>query len=145
MARATQPTRRVRDRAVLAPGAIVALLLGTLACRDTSKDADPRATRCRFQPLQSIAGETFSSEPECARASAAFVDRFRERRVAPVALVVAAAREYPVVFVGDNHPVAEPKEIVVEAIAAIATGSGLDAVVLELASRLQGVVDDYLA
>ncbi len=67
-----------------------------------------------------------------------------ERRVAPSALLATLARSHRLVMLADIHTSAATKRVAAEAIAALARSSGLDAVVLEVASDLQPVIDQYL-
>lgn len=62
----------------------------------------------------------------------------------PVSLISAVAQAHRLVLLGDLPGAAEPKRIAADAIESLANGPGLDAVVLEVGSDLQGVIDRYL-
>lgn len=62
----------------------------------------------------------------------------------PVSLIAAVAQGHRLMLLGDLPGAAEPKRIAAEAIESLAKGPGLDAVVLEVSSDLQGVIDRYL-
>jgi hypothetical protein len=63
----------------------------------------------------------------------------------PVEVVEAAGRVARVVLLSDIRGQAGPKRLAAEAIRALAQGPGLDAVVLEVPSDEQGVIDTYLS
>lgn len=67
-----------------------------------------------------------------------------EAGVDPVALIAEQARAHRLVLLGDVDGAAAPKALAAEVIEALALGPGLDAVVLEVPSDLQPVIDRYL-
>jgi hypothetical protein len=69
----------------------------------------------------------------------------RDAGADPVALIEAAAGTRRMVVLADIVPAPEPKRLAASVIAALAAGPGLDAVVVEVGSDLQGVLDQYLA
>lgn len=64
---------------------------------------------------------------------------------APVAFVQAAIARHQLVFLGDVHPLAEPKEIVRQVIARQGAGAAIDLLALEVAADQQPAIDRYLA
>jgi hypothetical protein len=72
------------------------------------------------------------------------VDYARARQRDPIELIVGAGRSHRIVFLADVHTAPEPKRLAVEAIDALARGPGLDAVVLEVDTELQPIIDRYL-
>lgn len=72
------------------------------------------------------------------------VEYAQDSRADPVRLVASAARRHQIIFLGDILSAPEPKRIAADAIDALAHGPGLDAVVLEIGSDLQGRIDRYL-
>jgi hypothetical protein len=63
----------------------------------------------------------------------------------PLRVVQSALRAHRVVFLGDVHPFAEPKALVVDAIRNQGPGSTIDLLALEVAAEHQPVIDRYLA
>jgi hypothetical protein len=63
----------------------------------------------------------------------------------PVAFLQSALTNHRIVFLGDVHPIAEPKHIVAELIARQTPGSGIDLLALEVGADQQPVIDRYLA
>jgi hypothetical protein len=64
---------------------------------------------------------------------------------APVAFVQAALRQHRIVFLGDIHPLAEPKVLVADLIRGQQAGPGIDLLALEVGSDQQEWIDHYLA
>jgi hypothetical protein len=64
---------------------------------------------------------------------------------APLAFVQAALREHRIVFLGDIHPLAEPKLLVADLIRGQQAGPGIDLLALEVGSDQQEWIDHYLA
>lgn len=62
----------------------------------------------------------------------------------PVASIAAAARTHRIVFVADIHGSGATKRLAADAIQAVATQTGLDAVVLEVSSDAQPFIDRYI-
>ena len=83
-----------------------------------------------------------------ARGASSDVRRFGDwavrARMKPVDAIVAAARSHRFVFLSDIYSSVETKRLATDAISAIAKGSGLDAVVLEVGHDLQPLIDRYL-
>jgi hypothetical protein len=83
-----------------------------------------------------------------ARGASSDVRKFGEwaagARLKPVDAIVNAARGHRFVFVSDIYSSLETKRLATDAIAAIARGPGLDAVVLEVGHDLQPLIDRYL-
>lgn len=65
--------------------------------------------------------------------------------VAPADFVLAALARHGIVFVGDIHPVAEPKRIVAEVLRRQDALNHVDLLALEVASEQQPWIDRYLA
>lgn len=63
----------------------------------------------------------------------------------PVEFVLEATATHPVVFLGDVHPLSEPKRILAEVIARQDPASAIDWLALEVASEEQETIDRYLA
>lgn len=63
----------------------------------------------------------------------------------PSDFLLAALRQHPVVFFGDIHPLAEPKEIVAEVIGRQDAAGGIGLLALEVGSDQQEWIDRYLA
>jgi hypothetical protein len=63
----------------------------------------------------------------------------------PVEFVLEAAATHPVVFLGDVHPLAEPKRILAQVIARQDPATSIDWLALEVASEEQETIDRYLA
>ncbi len=63
----------------------------------------------------------------------------------PTDFLLASLRQHPVVFFGDIHPLAEPKEIVAEAIGRQDSGAAIGVLALEVGSDQQEWIDRYLA
>jgi hypothetical protein len=63
----------------------------------------------------------------------------------PLHFLQAALRNHQIVFLGDIHPLAEPKLLVSEVIQAQHEGSTIDLLALEVASEQQEWIDRYLA
>lgn len=64
---------------------------------------------------------------------------------APVEFVQSALARHTVVFLGDIHPLAEPKQLVARLIREQGAGAMIDLLALEVASDQQAVIDRYLA
>lgn len=64
---------------------------------------------------------------------------------APADFVLDALGRHPIVFVGDVHPLAEPKRVIAEVIARQDPARPLDLLALEVASEQQPFIDAYLA
>ncbi len=73
------------------------------------------------------------------------VERLESQGRAPAELVLEAGRASRIVVLGDVHGRAGPKRVAAEAIAQLASGPGLDAVVLEVPVSEQPYIDAYLA
>lgn len=67
------------------------------------------------------------------------------QRMEPVAFVQAALSRHPIVFLGDIHPVAEPKRLVVDLVTRQTPDASIDLLALEVASEQQEYIDRYLA
>jgi hypothetical protein len=63
----------------------------------------------------------------------------------PVDFVLDAVARHPIVFLGDVHPLAEPKRIVAEVIERQDPATPIDVLALEVAAEQQPVIDRYLA
>jgi hypothetical protein len=63
----------------------------------------------------------------------------------PVEFVLDAMARHPIVFLGDVHPLAEPKRIVADVIDRQDPATPIDVLALEVASEQQPVIDRYLA
>jgi hypothetical protein len=63
----------------------------------------------------------------------------------PVAFLQAALARHRIVFLGDVHPIAEPKRLVSELIERQAPGAGIDLLALEVGADQQPSIDRYLA
>ena len=63
----------------------------------------------------------------------------------PLEFVQSAISRHRVVFLGDIHPLAEPKLLVARLIARQGAGASIDVLALEVGSEHQGVIDRYLA
>jgi hypothetical protein len=74
----------------------------------------------------------------------ALIEYADHRGTDPVSLISSVASAHRLVLLGDLPGSAEPKRIAAQAIESLARGPGLDAVVLEVGSDLQGIVDRYL-
>jgi hypothetical protein len=61
----------------------------------------------------------------------------------PLDLIERAARSNRIVMISDIHNSAAVKQFVAQAIARVATTSGLDAVILEIGADQQGYIDQY--
>lgn len=68
----------------------------------------------------------------------------RDGRVAPSALLGTLARSHRLLLLADIHTSPAAKRVAADAIDTLARSSGLDAVVLEVPSDVQAVIDDYL-
>lgn len=68
----------------------------------------------------------------------------RDNAQDPIPFITRAARSHRLLFLSDVPPLAAPKRIAADAIAGIADSHGLDAVVLEIPSDHQEVIDRYL-
>ena len=66
-------------------------------------------------------------------------------QVPPADFVLAALRSHPIVFFGDIHPLAEPKEIVAEVVARQDEAAPLSLLALEIGADQQPWIDAYLA
>jgi len=69
--------------------------------------------------------------------------RAQERE--PVEFVLDAMARHPIVFLGDVHPLAEPKRILADVIDRQDPAMPIDVLALEVASEQQPVIDRYLA
>lgn len=74
-----------------------------------------------------------------------FVAAVRNEGVAPTALIAKVMKTHSVVFIGDSHTAAEPKEILIDTIENFEKDQGVDFVVLEVSSTYQKEIDQYLA
>jgi hypothetical protein len=63
----------------------------------------------------------------------------------PLEFLQAALRQHQIVFLGDIHPLAEPKRLVSQIISTQDQGSAIDLLALEVASEQQEWIDRYLA
>jgi hypothetical protein len=63
----------------------------------------------------------------------------------PLHFLQAALRDHQIVFLGDIHPLAEPKLLVSQVIGAQDKGTAIDLLALEVASEQQEWIDRYLA
>ncbi len=63
----------------------------------------------------------------------------------PADFVLAALAEHPVVFLGDVHPLAEPKQILVQVLDRMDPARPIDVLALEVAAEQQEAIDAYLA
>jgi hypothetical protein len=72
------------------------------------------------------------------------IDYIRASQSDPVRMVAAAGRRHQIVVLGDILSAAEPNRIAAAAIDALAHGSGLDIVVIEVGADLQSRIDRYL-
>jgi hypothetical protein len=84
-------------------------------------------------PLPPVVWGQCSAPPPCCPAAS------------PLHFLQAALRDHQVVFLGDIHPLAEPKLLVSQAIGAQAKGTPIDLLALEVASEQQEWIDRYLA
>lgn len=66
-------------------------------------------------------------------------------QVPPSDFLLASLQQHPVVFFGDIHPLAEPKDIVAEVIARQDVAGGIGLLALEVGSDQQEWIDRYLA
>ncbi len=73
------------------------------------------------------------------------IDRMKSRGKEPAELVATIGRSARVVLLSDEHGQVAPKRVAASAIRAMASGAGLDAVVLEVPSDEQPYIDSYLA
>lgn len=71
-------------------------------------------------------------------------DYARQAHVAPTRLLVDGARTHRIVVLGDVAGSSAAKRIAADAVRAVALGSSLDAVLLEVPSNLQPYIDAYL-
>jgi hypothetical protein len=78
-------------------------------------------------------------------AEAELVAHARENVIDPLDLVEAAARSRRLIFLADIPSAAAPKRFAAEAIERLATGPGLDLVVLDVDADEQPFIDRYLA
>ena len=62
----------------------------------------------------------------------------------PLAFLQAAVAQHRIVFLGDIHPVAEPKQLVASLIRRQQEGNAIDLLALEVASEQQEWIDRYL-
>jgi hypothetical protein len=62
----------------------------------------------------------------------------------PVEFVLEAVARHPIVFLGDVHPLAEPKRILADVIDRQDPATPIDVVALEVAAEQQPVIDRYL-
>lgn len=76
---------------------------------------------------------------------AELVEYARENRVDPLDLVETAGRARRLLFIADVHSAVAPKRFAAQAIERLATGPGLDLVVLEVPTDEQPFIDRYLA
>jgi hypothetical protein len=63
----------------------------------------------------------------------------------PLAFLESALQRHRIVFLGDIHPVAQPKELVARLISSQETGAAVDLVALEVGADQQPIIDRYLA
>src|SRR4051812_26958507 len=63
----------------------------------------------------------------------------------PVEFLQAALARHRIVFLGDIHPIAEPKELVARLIAGQQGGATIDLLALEVGADEQEAIDRYLA
>jgi hypothetical protein len=63
----------------------------------------------------------------------------------PVEFVLDAVVRHPIVFLGDVHPLAEPKRILADVIERQDPATPIDVLALEVAAEQQPVIDRYLA
>lgn len=68
----------------------------------------------------------------------------RDQRLPPVDFVLDALSRHPIVFLGDVHPIAEPKQIVAEVIRLQDPATAIDLLALEVGSEQQPFIDAYL-
>lgn len=95
--------------------------------------------------LAMIAAAVFILEARTSSAEVEVLREYiREAGVDPVAFIANRARAHRLVLLGDVEGAAAPKRLAAEVIEALATGPGLDAVVLAVPSELQPVIDRYL-
>jgi hypothetical protein len=64
--------------------------------------------------------------------------------VDPLAFLQQSLRRHRIVFLGDIHPVAEPKLLVAKLLREQGSGAGIDLLALEVASEQQQWIDQYL-
>ena len=77
--------------------------------------------------------------------SAFFALSLRAQALPPIEFVQSALARHRTVFLGDIHPLAEPKLLVSQLIREQATGASIDLLALEVASEQQEAIDRYLA
>jgi hypothetical protein len=80
-----------------------------------------------------------------ARAPAPPAARVAPPAVPPLEFLQAALTRHRVVFLGDIHPLAEPKELVARLIAGQQGGATIDLLALEVGADQQDAIDRYLA
>lgn len=74
-----------------------------------------------------------------------FSPPLRAQTIPPFEFVQSALSRHRIVFLGDIHPLAEPKQLVSRLIREQGPGATIDLLALEVASEEQEVIDRYLA
>ena len=92
-------------------------------------------------PHAAAAAEAASADTEYT----ALRDHVLSRREPPLVAVRRAVLEHPLVLLGDVHPAAEPKRLLVQLLRDSAVSERLDAVALEIPASAQRWVSAYLA